>query len=75
MRSRTLAYNLAQRGGQPHRHPEITQIAGARRGQIDPPGGQGCAAEIPDHYYTDYMARYQQRTYDLLAAENRNAAE
>ncbi len=29
----------------------------------------------PKYPTTDYMARYQQRTYDLLAAENRNAAE
>jgi hypothetical protein len=40
----------------------------ARRAMDAPP-------KYPTTYYTDYMARYQQRTYDLLAAENRNAAE
>jgi isopenicillin N synthase-like dioxygenase len=31
--------------------------------------------KFPTTYYTDYMIRYQQRTYDLLAAENKDAAE
>jgi isopenicillin N synthase-like dioxygenase len=37
--------------------------------------GPNAPPKYPTTYYTDYMARYQQRTYDLLAAENRNAAE
>ena len=31
--------------------------------------------KYPTTYYTDYMIRYQARTYDLLAAENKDAAE
>ena len=31
--------------------------------------------KYPMTYYTDYMIHYQQRTYDLLAGEDRNAAE
>jgi isopenicillin N synthase-like dioxygenase len=37
--------------------------------------GPDAPPKYPTTYYTDYMARYQQRTYDLLAAENRNVAE
>ena len=31
--------------------------------------------KYPTTYYTDYMIHYQQRTYDLLAAENQQAAQ
>ena len=31
--------------------------------------------KYPTTYYTDYMIQYQRRTYDLLAAENSQAAE
>lgn len=37
--------------------------------------GPDTPPKYPTTYYTDYMISYQQRTYDLLAAENRNAAE
>jgi isopenicillin N synthase-like dioxygenase len=37
--------------------------------------GPDIPPKYPTTYYADYMIRYQQRTYDLLAAENRNAAE
>ena len=31
--------------------------------------------KYPTTYYTDYMVQYQKRTYDLLADNNRQAAE
>ena len=31
--------------------------------------------KYPTTYYTDYMVQYQKRTYDLLADDNRQAAE
>jgi isopenicillin N synthase-like dioxygenase len=37
--------------------------------------GPDTPPKYPTTYYTSYMIGYQRRTYDLLAAENRNAAE
>jgi isopenicillin N synthase-like dioxygenase len=37
--------------------------------------GPDTPPKYPTTYYTEYMIGYQQRTYDLLAAENRDAAE
>src|SRR5712675_1247904 len=37
--------------------------------------GPDAPPKYPTTYYTDYMARYQKRTYDLLADDNRQAAE
>ena len=37
--------------------------------------GPGKPPKYPTTYYTDYMIRYQQRTYNVLGTEKKDAAE